>query len=131
MYRYATGSRVTSRFLIGLWSRTKQTQVVANPGTAFQKLKWQPRLSADNRRYWELITERCDGFAVADRCNPHLRLSAGIARFSQLLVSQYMAIADTGHPLRSREMASMRASGALGLDLGINVQYGTRCLPPR
>jgi hypothetical protein len=43
-----------------------------NSGIAFQKLKWQPRLSADNRRRWEPITERCDGFAVADRCNPHL-----------------------------------------------------------
>src|SRR5260370_3578824 len=103
-----------------------------NPGIDFQKLKWQPRLSADNRRCWELITERCDGFAVADRCNPHLpRLSAGIAGFSQLLVSQYMAIADAGHPLRSRQMALMSAFGALGLCIRVNMQYRTRRLLPR
>ena len=67
-----------------------------------------------------------------DRRNPHLpRLSARIAGFSQLLVSQYLAVADAGHPLRSREMAMMSTFGALGLCIRVNMQYQTRRFLPR
>jgi hypothetical protein len=50
-------------------------------------------------------------------------LSAGIAGFSQLFIDQDLAVADAGHPLRSRQMASMSAFGALGLFIRVNMQY--------
>jgi hypothetical protein len=53
--------------------------------------------------------------------NPYL--SAGIARFSELFVDQDLVIADPGHPLRSRQMASVNAFGALGLSIRVDMQY--------
>jgi len=58
-------------------------------------------------------------------------LSAGISGFSQLFVDQDRVVADAGHPLRPRQMASMSAFGTLGLGLGINMQYRTRRLLPQ
>jgi hypothetical protein len=52
-----------------------------------------------------------------------IHLSVGIARFSERFVDQDLVVADPGHPLRSRQMGSLSAFGALGLSIRVDMQY--------
>jgi hypothetical protein len=46
-----------------------------------------------------------------------------MTRFSELFIGEDLMIADPGHPLRSRQMASVSAFGALGLSIRVDMQY--------
>jgi hypothetical protein len=51
-------------------------------------------------------------------------LSLGNRSFSERFVDQDLVIADPGHPLRSRQMASVSAFGAFGLSI-CNIERDT------
>jgi hypothetical protein len=56
-------------------------------------------------------------------CIRPINSSARITRFSELFIGEDLVIADPGHPLRSRQMASVSAFGALGLSIRVDMQY--------
>jgi hypothetical protein len=88
-------------------------------------LKIAAQLSADNRKVLRIYrTVLRQAFAeqhYRHAANPYL--SVGVPRCSELFVDEDLVIADPGHPLRSRQMASVSAFGALGLSIRVDMQY--------
>jgi hypothetical protein len=56
-------------------------------------------------------------------CIRPINSSVRIIRFSKLFVGEDLVIADPGHALRSRQMGSVSAFGALGLSIRVDMQY--------